>query len=92
MVSIRGEWQKPALLSRYGVLFLVLSALATGFSWLCYYRALQLGPASQVAPLDKLSVVFAMIFAFIFLKETFTWKIAVGGILILFGSLMIALA
>ncbi len=92
VVSIRGEWQKPAEISRYGILFLIFSALATGFSWLCYYRALQLGPASRVAPVDKLSVVFVMILAFVFLKEPLTWKVLIGGTLIMAGSLLMTLA
>ena len=88
IVSIRKEWQKPSTLSSYSILFLVLSGIATGFSWLCYYRALQLGSASRVAPVDKLSVVFAMLLAFVFLKEALTWKIILGGILIVCGSLL----
>lgn len=92
LVSIHGEWQKPLALSRYGILFLILSGITTGFSWLCYYRALQLGPVSRVALLDKLSVLFTMMLALIILKETFTWKIILGGILILFGSIFIAIA
>ncbi len=88
LVSMRREWQKPSSLSLHSVLFLVLSGLATGFSWLCYYRALQLGPASRVAPVDKLSVAFAMLLAFVFLREAFTWKILLGGILIVCGSLL----
>src|SRR5271163_3364499 len=57
VIWVRGEWQRPAGLSPKGVLFLILSGVATGFSWLCYYRALKSGPASRVAPIDKLSVV-----------------------------------
>ena len=91
IVSLRGEWQKPQNLSRHTILFLVLSGIATGFSWLCYYRALQLGPASRVAPVDKLSVVFAILLAIIFLQEPITWKIALGGMLITSGSLMMLL-
>lgn len=71
-------------------LFLVLSGLATGLSWLCYFRALQLGQASQVAPVDKLSVVFAIAFAALFLHESLTWQHWVGGALILAGALVIA--
>lgn len=89
IVSFRGEWQKTSSFSFYGVFFLVLSAIATGLSWLCYYRALQLGPASKVAPVDKLSVVFAMSLAFIFLREPLSWQVILGGILILTGSVMI---
>ena len=66
-------------LSRKTWLFLVLSGLATGCSWLCYFRALQLGEASKVAPIDKLSVVFVVILAALFLGESLSWKTALGG-------------
>ena len=72
-------------------LFLALSGLATGASWLCYFRALQLGDASKVAPVDKLSVVVAMVLAVLFLGEETTWRHWVGGGLIVFGSVLIAL-
>jgi bacterial/archaeal transporter family protein len=71
-------------------LFLVLSGLATGASWLCYFRAIQLGEVSRVAPVDKLSVVVAMVFAFIFLGEQATWQHAVGGTLIVIGTIILA--
>jgi transporter family protein len=71
-------------------LFLVLSGLATGASWLCYFRALQLGEASRVAPVDKLSVVVAMALAVIFLHEQLTWQHWVGGALIVSGTLVLA--
>lgn len=71
-------------------LFLVLSGLATGASWLCYFRALQLGEASRVAPVDKLSVVVAMVLAFVFLGEQFTWQHGVGGALIVTGAIILA--
>ena len=91
ILTFRDEWQRPTELSSSALVFLVLSAIATGLSWLCYYRALQLGPASQVAPVDKLSVVFAMILAFIFLGEKLTLKVAIGGFLVTTGALIIAL-
>ncbi len=69
--------------------FLVLSGLATGASWLCYFRALQLGPASQVAPVDKLSVVFAMLLAFVILGEPLTWRHVAGGLLIVAGAIVL---
>ncbi len=72
-------------------LFLILSGLATGASWLCYYKALQLGQASKVVPVDKLSVVIALLLAFIFLHEPFTWKSAVGSVLITAGTLLMVL-
>ena len=70
--------------------FLALSGLATGLSWLCYFRALQVGEASRVAPVDKLSVVFVIAFAFLFLHETLTWQHWVGGLLIVSGAVVLA--
>ena len=70
-------------------LFLVLSGLATGASWLCYFRALKLGPVSKVAPVDKLSVALALLLAVVFLGEVITWKGAVGAALILAGTLVL---
>src|SRR5580658_6183722 len=72
------------------LLFLALSGAAPGLSWLCYFRALQLGEASRVAPLDKLSVVFVIVLAGIFLRERLTWHQAVGGGLIVAGSVILA--
>ena len=71
-------------------LFLALSGAATGLSWLCYFRALQLGEASRVAPVDKLSVVFAIVLAGAFLRERLTWQQAVGGTLIVAGAVIVA--
>ena len=71
-------------------LFLVLSGLATGLSWLCYFRALQLGDASKVAPVDKLSVVIAIAFAALFLREQLTWQHYLGGALIVSGAVVLA--
>jgi transporter family protein len=71
-------------------LFLVLSGLATGASWLCYFRALQLGEASRVAPVDKLSVVVAMVLAALFLQEQLTWRHWLGGALIVSGTVVLA--
>ncbi len=78
-------------LDRRTVLFLTLSGLATGLSWLCYFRALQLGPASRVAPLDKLSVPLVMLFAWLLLGEKLTAPAIVGGLLITAGAMVIAL-
>ena len=72
-------------------LFLILSGLATGLSWLCYFRALQLGEASRVAPMDKLSVLFAILFAAVVLRETVTWHHWLGGGLVLMGAVILAL-
>lgn len=78
-------------ISRKSWLFLILSGLATGASWLCYYKALQMGEASKVVPVDKLSVVITLILAFVFLHEEFTVKSAVGCILIAAGTLLMVL-
>lgn len=87
----RNEWQRPDAISAKAVVFLILSGVATGFSWLCYYRALQLGPASRVAPIDKLSVVFAVLFAAAFLGERLTWKVGIGTGLIAAGAVLMVL-
>ncbi len=78
-------------ISRKSWLFLILSGLATGASWLCYYRALQIGDASKVVPIDKLSVVITLVLAFVFLHEEFTAKSLVGCILIGVGTLIMVL-
>jgi len=75
---------------RRTLIFLGLSGIATGLSWICYFRALQLGEVSRVAPLDKLSVVVAIVIACVFLRERLTWQQAVGAALIVAGSLVIA--
>ena len=72
-------------------LFLILSGLATGASWLCYYKALQIGEASKVVPVDKLSVVITLVLAFVFLHEKFTPKSLIGCILIAAGTLLMVL-
>lgn len=78
-------------ISKKSWLFLILSGLATGASWLCYYKALQLGSASKVVPIDKLSVVITLILAFVFLHEQFTTKSIIGCALIGLGTLLMAL-
>ncbi len=78
-------------ISRKSWIFLILSGLATGASWLCYYKALQMGEASKVVPIDKLSVVLTLILAFIFLHEEFTTKSLIGCILIGAGTLIMVL-
>lgn len=78
-------------ISRKSWLFLILSGLATGASWLCYYHALQIGKASKVVPVDKLSVVITLILAFVFLHEEFTAKSLIGCLLITAGTLMMVL-
>ncbi len=78
-------------ISRKSWIFLILSGLATGASWLCYYKALQLGPASKVVPIDKLSVVITLVMAFVFLHEQFTAKSFIGCVLIGLGTLIMVL-
>ena len=78
-------------ISKKSWLFLILSGLATGASWLCYYRALQIGDASKVVPIDKLSVVITLILAFVFLHEEFTVKSLIGCILIGIGTIVMVL-
>ena len=78
-------------ISRKSWLFLILSGLATGASWLCYYKALQIGDASKVVPIDKLSVVITLVLAFIFLHEEFTIKSFIGCVLIAIGTLFMVL-
>ncbi len=78
-------------ISRKSWIFLILSGLATGASWLCYYRALQLGDASKVVPVDKLSVIITLVLAFVFLHEEFTAKSLIGCILIGAGTLIMGL-
>lgn len=78
-------------ISRKSWLFLILSGLATGASWLCYYKALQIGDVSKVVPIDKLSVVITLVLAFVFLHEKFTAKSLIGCILIAAGSLIMVM-
>lgn len=78
-------------ISKKSWLFLILSGLATGASWLCYYRALQIGEASKVVPVDKLSVVITLVLAFVFLREKFTAKSLIGCLLIGAGTLLMVL-
>jgi transporter family protein len=91
-VALLTRHQPIASLGKRTWLFLILSGLATGLSWLCYFRALQLGEASQVAPVDKLSVVIAIALAAIFLHERVTWIHWAGGLLIVSGSIILAYA
>ena len=91
MVFIVGGQFGISEISKKSWLFLILSGLATGASWLCYYKALQIGEASKVVPIDKLSVVLTLILAFIFLYEQFTAKSAIGAILITAGTLFMVM-
>ena len=86
-----GKHEEIRLIDRRTLLFLVLSGMATGLSWLCYFRALQLGPASRVAPLDKLSVPLVMLFAWLLLGERLTVPTVAGGLLITVGAVVMVL-
>ena len=91
MVLITNQQGGLREISQKSWLFLILSGLATGASWLCYYKALQMGDASKVVPIDKLSVVITLVLAFVFLHEEFTAKSIVGCVLIGAGTLMMVL-
>ena len=90
LVMIRREWVNPFALNARSLIFLVLSGIATGLSWICYFRALQIGPASVVAPVDKLSLLFAVVLAVIFLGERLSLYQWGGVIFMSLGALMIA--
>ena len=92
IVFAQGTFKDLGSISRFSMIFLVLSGIATGISWLFYFRALQLGNASQVAPIDKLSLVFTIILAAIFLKEKLSFQVALGAILMSLGAILITLA
>ena len=91
MVFLTNAQNGIAEISKRSWLFLILSGLATGASWLCYYKALQLGDASKVVPIDKLSVVITLVLAFVFLHEQFTAKSLIGCILIGIGTMVMVL-
>lgn len=91
MVFLTNVQSGISQISKKSWVFLILSGLATGASWLCYYRALQIGEASKVVPVDKLSVVITLILAFVFLHEQFTVKSLIGCIFIGLGTLIMVL-
>ena len=91
MVFITNSQGGITEISRKSWIFLILSGLATGASWLCYYKALQIGEASKVVPVDKMSTVITLILAFIFLHENFTFKSVLGMILLTAGTLVMVL-
>lgn len=91
IVLLTGTLGGISAITTRGWIFLVLSGLATGASWLCYYYALQIGDASRVVPIDKFSVVITMVLAFVFLYETVDWKTILGGVLITAGTLIMVL-
>ncbi|HEX4153785.1 MAG TPA: EamA family transporter [Steroidobacteraceae bacterium] len=88
-VTVRGAWAFETLSPR-ALRMLIFSGIATGLSWLCYFKALQAGPASRVAPIDKLSVVFVVLLAVVFLREPFTFKVGAGALLITAGAVLMA--
>jgi len=89
IIYFRREWKNPLSIDRHSMIFLVLSGVATGLSWICYFRALQLGPASLVAPIDKLSLVFAVVLSLVFLGERLGLYQWLGVSLITAGTLMV---
>jgi len=89
IVFARGKAVGIVSLSRQNWIFLILSGCATGLSWIFYFRALQLGEVSRVAPIDKLSVALAIILSVIFLHETLTWKAAAGAVLVIAGTILL---
>lgn len=91
LITARGEWERPEEIRAHAIAFLILSGIATGLSWLCYYRALQMAPASKVAPIDKLSVALVIVFAAVFLGERPTPKTIAGAILVTAGAVVLAL-
>lgn len=91
IVAFSGELKELRTLSRNNLIFLVLSGIATGLSWIFYFKALQLGEVSKVAPIDKLSVAFALALSFLLLREPIDAKTLIGGLLIVAGSIVILL-
>lgn len=91
MVGFGGAWQAPGEIPKRTLLFLLLSGLATGASWLCYFRALKAGDAARVAPVDKLSVVLVAVFGIVFLGERLTLAASLGVALIAAGAVLVAL-
>jgi transporter family protein len=89
IVFITGKHNEVVNIGHKNLIFLMLSGIATGLSWLCYYRALQIGEASKVIPIDKFSLVIGMILAFIVLRETITVKTIIGGALITIGTFIL---
>lgn len=91
IVFFRGEYKSIHSLSKHTLFFLLLSGIATGLSWIFYFKALQIGKVSQVAPVDKLSLALTIILSVVFLGEALNWKTALGALLIIGGTLVIIL-
>jgi bacterial/archaeal transporter family protein len=91
IVLVRGEGKGISSLSKHNLIFLVISGIATGLSWIFYFKALQMGKVSQVAPVDKLSVALTILLSVLFLGEALTLKTAVGAVLIVAGTIVLIL-
>ena len=91
IVMFSGQMKEVKELNRTNLIFLILSGIATGLSWIFYFKALETGDVSKVAPIDKLSVVFVIIISFVFLGETVSAKVIIGGLLIFAGAIMMLL-
>ena len=91
IVFFQGTFSSLSTISKHSYIFLILSGIATGLSWLFYFRALQIGDASKVVPIDKLSLVLAITFAGFFLNEKITLQTIIGGALMTIGAIMIAM-
>ena len=91
IVFYRGQAGAITSLSKFTIVFLILSGIATGLSWIFYFKALQLGEVSKVAPVDKLSVALTIIFSALFLQETLTWQVMLGAGFIILGTVIIIL-
>ena len=91
IVSARAEWQRPEELPVRSMVFLVLSGIATGLSWLCYFRALEIGPVSGVVSVDKLSVVLVLALSALLVGEQPTWRMTLGAALVAVGTILVSL-
>ncbi len=91
IVFWQGTLNKASSISQHSLIFLILSGIATGLSWLFYFRALQLGKASQVAPIDKLSLIITIVLAAVILKEKISLAIVIGGVLMAVGAILVSL-
>jgi len=91
IVSLRAEWQRPTSLPPRSMIFLILSGIATGLSWLCYFRALEIGPVSGVVSVDKLSVVLVVVLSALLIGERLTWHVGLGAVLIVLGAMLVSL-
>ena len=91
IVLARGEAKGISTLSKQNIIFLIISGIATGLSWIFYFKALQIGKVSQVAPVDKLSVALTIILSIVFLGEALTWKASIGALLIIAGTIVMIL-